>query len=307
MILLLLAAVAAPCSAPELHALDFWEGSWDVKDGQTGAFDGDNVIAKILAGCALRENWTDAAGNRGESLFFFDWSKKKWKQVWVTSEGAFKEKTQIEAPAGSIRLQGEVPRKDGGVALDRTTLTALPDGRVSQVIERSTDGGTSWTKWEGVYSRRKQQCTTAEHHRLDFWLGDWDATVKARNGDRWVVAKGSNHVTAADNGCSIVEDFHADGPGAPWTGRSVSQFSPKDGKWRQTWVDEGNEYLSFAGGLEGKDFAFYGEPRNGRQMRMVFANITPGGFSWRWEASADGGKSWAPQLLIDYTRHKRPE
>ena len=26
-----------------------------------------------------------------------------------------------------------------------------------------------------------------------------------------------------------------------------------------------------------------GEPRDGRQMRMVFANITADGFAWRWE------------------------
>src|ERR1700750_923506 len=120
-LLALLAAAALPCTTPESHALDFWEGTWDVRDGR-GEFDGDNVIAKILAGCALRESWTDAAGNRGESLFYFDWSKKKWKQVWVTTEGGFKEKTQVDAPAGSIRFQGEVRRRGGGVALDRTTL-----------------------------------------------------------------------------------------------------------------------------------------------------------------------------------------
>ncbi|HWE24568.1 MAG TPA: DUF1579 family protein [Myxococcales bacterium] len=304
MLLALLAAATVPCSGPELRALDFWEGNWDVKDAQTGEFDGDNVITKVLAGCALREGWTDAAGNRGESLFYFDWSKKKWKQVWVTTAGAFKEKTQVDAPAGAVRFQGEVPGKEGGRALDRTTLTPLRDGRVSQVIERSTDGGKTWTKWEGIYSRKNAQCTSAEHRQLDFWLGDWDATIKARTTDGWAAAKGSNHVTVADNGCTVVEDFHADGPAAPWTGRSVSQFATKERKWRQTWVDEANDYLAFIGGTEGKDFVLYGEPHDGRQMRMVFANITADAFAWRWEASTDGGKSWTPQLLIDYARHK---
>jgi len=230
MLFVLLAAGSLSCSAPELHALDFWEGSWDVKDGRTGEFAGDNVITKVLGECAVRESWTDAAGNRGESLFYFDWSKRKWKQVWVTTAGAFKEKTQIDAEAGALRFQGEVPRKEGGHALDRTTLTPLRDGRVSQVIERSTDGGKTWTKWEGVYSRKDRHCTSAEHHQLDFWVGDWDATIRARTKDGWALAKGSNHVTVSDNGCTIVEDFHADGPAAPWTGRSVSQFSARDRK-----------------------------------------------------------------------------
>ena len=169
------------------------------------------------------------------------------------------------------------------------------------------DGGKTWTKWEGLYSRKKTPCTSAEHRQMDFWLGDWDAVVKARKApekDEWVQANGSNHVTAGDNGCTIVEDFHADGPAGPWTGRSISQFQPALGKWRQTWVDENNSYLAFTGGAEGKDFALYGEPRNGRQMRMVFASIRPDGFAWRWEASLDGGKTWRPQLFIEYKRHE---
>jgi hypothetical protein len=312
MTLYLLATLAAAldCSAPEYHALDFWLGSWDVA-AENGSFDGDNVIAPILAGCALRETWTEESGGRGESLFFYDRAQKRWKQVWVTTEGAWKEKAQIEAPKGSLRFQGEVPRRAGGVALDRTTLTPLDDGRVRQVIERSNDGGATWSKWAGLYSRKKPQCTAPEHRQMDFWLGDWDAAVKARKSptsEEWAEARGSNHVSPGDNGCTIVEDFHAAGPGAPWTGRSVSQFWARQGKWRQTWIDESNSYLAFTGGPEGKDFALYGEPstQNGvqRQMRMVFANIGRDGFSWRWEGTTDGGKSWRPEILIEYTRHR---
>jgi Protein of unknown function (DUF1579) len=309
MTLLVLAAAVLGCSAPEYHALDFWLGSWDVA-GEKGAFAGDNVISPILGGCALRESWTDAEGHAGESLFFYDRALKVWKQVWVTTEGGWKEKAQIEAPKGSLRFQGKLPRQ-GGVVLDRTTLTPLADGRVRQVIEQSKDDGATWTKWEGLYSRRKPQCSTPEHRQMDFWLGDWDALVrspKAPGSEEWLEARGSNHITRGDNGCSVVEDFHAAGPSQPWTGRSVSQFSPRQGKWRQTWVDESNAYLAFTGGPEGKDFALYGEAfaQKGveRQMRMVFSNIRADAFSWRWEATTDGGKTWSPQILIEYTRHK---
>ena len=310
MTLFLLAAMAAAdCAAPEYRALDFWLGSWDVSEN--GTFDGDNVIAPILSGCAVRESWTDASGHRGESLFFYDGAQKRWKQVWVTTEGAWKEKAQVEAPKGSLRFQGELPRRGGGVVLDRTTLTALDDGRVRQSIEQSTDGGKRWSKWEGIYTRKKPRCAAPEHRQMDFWLGDWDAVVKSRTApekNEWEEARGSNHVSVADNGCTIVEDFHAAGPSAPWTGRSISQYWAAQGKWRQTWVDETNSYLSFTGGPEGKDFALYGEPKTTdgvhRQMRMVFANIRADGFSWRWEGTVDGGKTWRPQMLIEYTRLK---
>jgi hypothetical protein len=38
--------------------------------------------------------------------------------------------------------------------LDRTTLRRLDDGSVSQVIEHSSDGGTTWIKaYDAVYRR----------------------------------------------------------------------------------------------------------------------------------------------------------
>src|SRR4051794_5524019 len=72
------------CSGPEYRALDFWLGTWDVA-GAAGKFDGHNVISATLSGCAVRELWSDAEGYNGESLFFFDRSLGRWKQVWATS------------------------------------------------------------------------------------------------------------------------------------------------------------------------------------------------------------------------------
>ena len=298
------------CNGPEYRALDFWLGAWDVT-GAGGVFDGDNRIEPILGGCALRESWNDASGGQGESLFFYDRALRRWKQVWVTSEGAWKEKVQVDAAAGAVRFQGVLPRPGGGSALDRTTLSPLPGGKVSQKIERSLDGGGTWSSWEGSYAPKTAACATLAHAQLDFWLGDWDATVRARKGptsEEWSEAAGSNHVRKGDNGCTVFEDFHAAGPQAPWTGRSVSQFAPRPGKWRQTWVDEGNSYLAFTGGQEGADFVLTGEPMaqpdgKTRQMRMVFSDLKPDSFRWRWEGTTDGGKTWRVAIYIDYQRH----
>ena len=53
---------ARDCSAPEYRRLDFWLGTWEVKD-PAGAPQGDNLIVPIDGGCALRESWTATDGS----------------------------------------------------------------------------------------------------------------------------------------------------------------------------------------------------------------------------------------------------
>lgn len=147
---------AAGCAAaPGYDALDFWVGEWSVQ--VDGAQVGRNRIAPILGGCALVEEWVDASGGEGRSLFYRIPALGEWRQVWVTPSalqpGGVKEKREVEAPdATSVRFQGSIPLANGGSYLDRTTLTPLEGGRVRQHIEISTDGGTTWrTTFDAVY------------------------------------------------------------------------------------------------------------------------------------------------------------
>jgi hypothetical protein len=144
------AAAQSPtgCGADSTYAaLDFWVGNWRVFTGDTLA--GTNRISKVLQGCAVTEEWTDADGSHGRSLFYVDPTLHQWKQVWVTDValrlGGVKEKHLVAyVPGQQVRFQGELRRADGRVVLDRTTLTPLPGGEVRQLIEISTDGGSTW-------------------------------------------------------------------------------------------------------------------------------------------------------------------
>lgn len=143
-----LEAQRGPCDDHEgFQRLDFWLGEWVVYVGERRV--GTNRIEKILAGCAIMEHWTDAGGGEGKSLFFYNPTTDHWKQVWVTQDatrpGGLKEKELIERfESGAVRFQGEIPLPGDRSYLDRTTLTPLPDGSVTQVIEVSRDGGQSW-------------------------------------------------------------------------------------------------------------------------------------------------------------------
>ncbi len=141
-------ASPGPCADREgFQRLDFWVGEWVVLVGDRRV--GENRIEKILDGCAIMEHWTDAGGGQGKSLFFYNPTTDRWKQVWVTQDatrpGGLKEKELVETlENGAVRFQGEIHLPGGGMYLDRTTLTPNPDGTVRQVIEVSRDGGTSW-------------------------------------------------------------------------------------------------------------------------------------------------------------------
>src|SRR3982074_3121087 len=94
-----------PCSDPAYSKLDFWVGEWTVSSPD-GKVEGSNRIEKVVSGCAIIENW-------------------------VAHEGPVKEKVLLGDYAGpGIRFQGEIPRRDGGTYLDRTTLIAEPDRKV---------------------------------------------------------------------------------------------------------------------------------------------------------------------------------
>jgi hypothetical protein len=139
------------------NLLDFWVGSWDVYVGT--ALDGHDRVSRILAGCAVTEEWSDADGSKGLSLFFVQPGTHDWRQVWVTEQatrpGGLKEKRLIERLAGGgVRFQGTIIGPRGNAYLDRTTLTPLPSGEVHQVIEASRDSGATWhSLYDAVYRR----------------------------------------------------------------------------------------------------------------------------------------------------------
>lgn len=144
-----------PCNTPTHHLLDFWIGSWTVAAGEPMQQVGRNTIASILNGCAIIENWTDASGNEGKSLFYFHDTTATWKQFWVTDTGQIKEKHMIaQLAGGAVRFQGELRQRDGRIVLDRTTLVPVSKDRVRQVIEQSGDGGENWVlAFDGLYRR----------------------------------------------------------------------------------------------------------------------------------------------------------
>lgn len=139
---------------------------------------------------------------------------------------------------------------------------------------------------------------------FDFWVGKWDLTWTNAQGKE---EKGRNHIYKVMDGKVIQENFEAlEGSMKGYKGMSISVFNPQSKTWYQTWMDNQSGNINFTGEVIGdkKIFKTAETETNGQkaQSRMVFYGFTDTGFTWDWEATTDGGKTWKLNWRINYQR-----
>ena len=140
------------CCTANHSAFDFWVGQWTVSNPD-GTFAGNNTIRKQEDGCVIREQWTSATpGYTGTSINYYDQVLAQWVQLWVDNQGQ-----SLYLRGGiverSMVLQSDLlPGADGVSRYNRVTWTPLPEGKVRQHWEVSTDGLNWSTAFDGLYS-----------------------------------------------------------------------------------------------------------------------------------------------------------
>ena len=146
---------ASPCQTDAgFREFDFWVGEWDVRDGK-GTLQGRNSITRKEKGCVLVEQWQGVQGSTGMSINYLDRITNEWVQIWHAAGGY-----QIDIRGGltddGMLLTGTIHYiGTGQTAPFRGLWTPLPDGRVRQYFEQSSDDGATWEPWfEGFYTRR---------------------------------------------------------------------------------------------------------------------------------------------------------
>lgn len=149
-----MSVTAYPCQHQDrFREFDFWVGEWEVHSAG-GQLAGTNVIEAAHKGCVLVENWQSATGGTGGSMNYLDHASGEWVQVWIDSGGG-----QIDIRGGlteeGMLLAGQIHYAANGTTLPfRGLWTPLPDGRVRQLFQQSSDNGETWQTWfEGFYSR----------------------------------------------------------------------------------------------------------------------------------------------------------
>lgn len=143
-------------------------------------------------------------------------------------------------------------------------------------------------------------CSAEEYRQLDFWVGEWGAMWVDPDGTE---QHGHNSITLDLGNCVVLENFNGN-PGNTLMGRSMSMYAARHGAWKQVWMDNQGSYLPFTGGPDGDRFILTMDRASDEApyLRMVWENITPEGFDWRWQRSEDTGETWGDQWHIQYTR-----
>jgi len=150
-----------PCTGPQYKEFDFWLGDWEVRNA-AGQILGHNRISKRHGGCVVQEEWEGANGGSGTSLNVYDQTTKQWHQFWVDASGT--NWLSSDAQGNPVTLRGGIhdgamvlashPDTLPAIGLTRATWRLLPDGRVRQTFESSTDGGKTWTvSFDGFYKK----------------------------------------------------------------------------------------------------------------------------------------------------------
>jgi hypothetical protein len=142
-------------------------------------------------------------------------------------------------------------------------------------------------------------CTSAEHHQFDYWIGSWDVFDAAGK------KIGTNEVTSMFRGCALKE--HWEGAGGS-VGESFSAYDRAVKQWHQTWVDNIGNVWKIDGNPVGGNIVM---TRVARSVRDTTKMVT---YRWSWikqdsdhviqraENSMDGGKTWNVNFDGHYVR-----
>jgi hypothetical protein len=150
------AAQTQACATAEYHQFDFFAGDWDAYDaGAPEKVVARNRVTPMLGGCALRENYEEPGGHKGESFSTYDAGRHLWHQSWVTNDGQL------------LLLDGQFDGKRMVLTATETLANGTrrlvrgiwyPDsGGVRETADRSTDGGKTWTPWFDIIFRPHRQ------------------------------------------------------------------------------------------------------------------------------------------------------
>jgi hypothetical protein len=146
---------------------------------------------------------------------------------------------------------------------------------------------------------------------FDFEFGDWTVhhRIKRASNQQWFEFDGVCTARPLMDGAMNVEDHTFDRPDGVTRGVALRAYDAKTGQWAIWWVDSRNPHGTMdppmIGRFEKGVGTFYSEGVvNGKTLRTRFlwSQITPTSAHWEQASSADAGKTWDTNWIMDFRR-----
>lgn len=149
-------------------------------------------------------------------------------------------------------------------------------------------------------ARAPSPCTgDADHHRFDFWIGEWDVTDPT--GSAHV---GTSSIQSVSGGCALLENWTGARGGQ---GKSLSAFNPAIGQWQQYWIGSDGRPTEFreSSWSEGSlVLRAHATTANGpAELRLTFTPVDSLTVRQHGERSTDGGATWT--TTYDFYYHRK--
>ncbi|MDX2237002.1 MAG: hypothetical protein NW203_05515 [Hyphomonadaceae bacterium] len=141
---------------------------------------------------------------------------------------------------------------------------------------------------------------------FDFLTGEWRIENRSIVDGAWIDYPGEATVHAILGGAGSVEDLRI--PARDFSGMGLRLLDRERRVWRDHWVNARAGVVTTpgqAGSFENGAGLFVSDyEEGGRPMKAigVWDQITPNSCRWRQATSADGGRSWAQNWIMRWSR-----
>jgi hypothetical protein len=147
---------------------------------------------------------------------------------------------------------------------------------------------------------------------FDFLFGHWrvkNRRLRARlaGSTAWDEFECTVVVRPIWGGRANCNEFEAEGPSGPIQGLAIRLFNPTSRQWNIYWATgaEGTLGHPMIGSFEDGHGEFYNQEMfedRSIYVRFVWSDITPTSCHWEQAFSADGGKDWETNWIMDFFR-----
>lgn len=164
-----------------------------------------------------------------------------------------------------------------------------------------------------VHKLQADESPVSTSHDFDFLVGSWAVQhrkLKHRlaHSDVWETFTGTCNLTMLLDGAANVDDNVLSTPDGTYTAASLRAFDAVTKKWSIWWLDSrhpGQLDPPVTGGFHGNVGLFFSDDTwNGKpiKVRFMWSDVTGNSARWQQAFSADEGKSWETNWVMDFTR-----